>query len=188
MRSTTLAASLLLALAGCATLRYQEPASGPRARVRFVTNSASVTVVSGAERPRCEGGEEEWMRLRVGSDLGSTKRRLGIPLWHYGDNAAMEVYVRTDRPLLGVISSATNRPFGASGPHLECAVAYQAELREGEDYEVGYVALADGLCLVGVSRIVGRDGGFVREPVAAATAADTQAIPACAARHPALAR
>src|SRR5689334_19410425 len=92
----------LLLLAACATFTYQEPISGPRARVRFVGSSSnsSATAVYNYKDPKNCNDESRLMILKNGFLLRSTPRKLGLPLWqHYHENQAKEVYVTAGIPI-----------------------------------------------------------------------------------------
>jgi uncharacterized protein YceK len=172
----------LLLASGCATVAYREPPSGPRARVRFSTATATPATVYGYERPGCEGTEEAWMRLRLGA--GGEPKRLGMPLWDFDAGAAREVWVRTDRPLSGLFEAAMT---GAAGGSFQCPVAFVVGLEDGGDYEVAYQQIPGSLCAVLVTRIAGTEGAWQRLAVKLFFARDTAGIPGCAERHPGLA-
>ena len=46
--------SLVLIIAGCASVTYEEPKSGPVARVRFVTNNDGTTIVRSYSSKECD--------------------------------------------------------------------------------------------------------------------------------------
>ena len=50
-------AAVLLSLMGCASLSYQEPQQGSRARVRFVTTSTAPTVLRAYDDAGCTTNE-----------------------------------------------------------------------------------------------------------------------------------
>jgi hypothetical protein len=181
VRPSRLLVPLLLA-AGCAAVGYQEPAAGPRARVRFSTSTDGAATVHVFERPGCEGSEAAWMRLRRGG--GGEPRRLGMPLWAFDAGAAREVWVRADRPLSGLVEAPMR---GASGATFDCPVAFVFGVEDGGDYEVAYQQIPGSLCAVLVTRIAGAEGAWQRLPVKVFFARDTAGIPACAERHPGLA-
>lgn len=170
----------MLLAAACATVGYQEPAAGPRARVRFSTNSTSAATVFGYERPGCEGAEEAWLRLRVG---GGAARQLGMPLWDFDAGAAREVWVRTDRPLSGLVEASMR---GEDGGSMDCPVAFVVGLEEGGDYEVAYQQVPGSRCSVLVTRLAESAGAWRRYPLRVFFAKDTALVPACAERHPGL--
>jgi hypothetical protein len=133
-----------LRLAGCATLSYQEPAAGSRARVRFVTGPSGITLLRTYDDVNCGGNEVEWMRLRDGFLLNSAPKRLGMPLFSYHQNAAKEVYVRSGKPVYGLfIGSETQYNFSTPRTYILptpstyiCAVPFSHTFLENSDYEV----------------------------------------------------
>jgi hypothetical protein len=116
--------------------------------VRFVTNTDEVTVLRAYKADGCSGKEDEWMRLRAGYLVNSVPKRLDMPLWHYHQNAAKEVYVTADAPLYFMF-------FGSSTDGLitySCAVPFSYQFDRGVDYEVSY-SWAPKQCSVEVSRL-----------------------------------
>jgi hypothetical protein len=140
------ASGLLLSfwLAGCAGLSYQEPLTGPRARVRFVTDTKEITVLRAYDDIACTQNETEWMRLRNGPLITSSRKTLGIPLWKYNDNAAKEVYVEASRQFNWLFMSEDSTiqfsPVMLAGvlPVLirGCGVPFSYTFSENKDYEV----------------------------------------------------
>jgi hypothetical protein len=140
-----------LSLAGCATLSYQEPTQGPRARVRFVTNTGAIAILRVYDDANCTQNEAEWMRLRVGNILGSTPKKLGMPLWDYHDNAAKEIYVQAGKPVHAL--------FSGSEANYQCGVPFSFTFQDSNDYEVKYQL--DGLaCSVTVAQLVRKGDGW----------------------------
>lgn len=86
---------LTLCLSACNTLMYQEPASGDRARVRFLNVADAQTIVRSYEQTNCGGNEQEWMRLQNKFLFNSAPKSLDMPLqeaqWH--KNSFKEVFV-----------------------------------------------------------------------------------------------
>ena len=123
---------LTLTITGCASVTYEEPTSGPIARVRFVTDMEMVTVVRGYKSKECDD-EHEMMRLRNGFVFNSDPRCLGIPLWDYHENGAKEFYIRAGVPQVYMFE-------GAKGNRIicKCGVVIQHTFEEGKDYEVSY--------------------------------------------------
>jgi hypothetical protein len=130
----TAVAVVVLILAGCISmLTYNEPDSGPRARVRFVTSTGMVTVLRSYADAQCSQGEAEMMRLRRGVLLNSAPKRLGMPLWAYDDNAAKEVYVSAATTFHGMFQSAgRTSPLGG---RKRCGIPFSIDLGTGQDYE-----------------------------------------------------
>ena len=124
---------LLLSITSCSTFSYKEPKSGPVARVRFVTNSTSITVVRAYDSSRCEE-ENEMMRLRNGFFLFSSPKKLGIPLNNFHDNAAKEVLVKAGGPEAYMFEDAES--YGTTS--VKCGVVVKQLFEEGKDYELSY--------------------------------------------------
>lgn len=116
-------------LSGCSTLSVEEPTNGPRARVRFTTNTESIMVVRGYDDAGCESGEKEWMRLANHFLVNSDPKRLDMPLWSFHPNAAKELYVTT-APHTFLFS-------GSGGTHL-CGVAVHQTFEQDRDYELSF--------------------------------------------------
>jgi len=171
----------LLLASGCVTVGYQEPAAGPRARVRFSTNSTSEAIVYGFEQPGCEGREEAWLRLRAGA--GGSPQRLGLALWDFEPGAGRGVWGRADRPLSGLVEASMR---GDGGGSMDCPVAFVIGLEDGGDYEVAYQQVPGSRCSVLVTRIAETGGAWRRLPLRVFFAKDTSLVPACAERHPGL--
>lgn len=151
MYKTILACLLVFVLAGCATLKYEEPTSGPRARVRFAVLNPSLTVLYRYDDEKCNG-EAEWMRLRAGTLLTGNPKRLGMPLWEYHENAAKEVYVTSGKRFYGMMTTEYQ-----SGMYKHrCGVPFAFDLEDGKDYEVVFKTGAS--CSATVSRLEDRGG------------------------------
>lgn len=146
---TTLLAAASLCLAACATLKYQEPLQGPRARVRFVTSSDLVAVLRAYDDVNCSQNETEWMRLRNGPLVNPSPKKLGMPMAVYNENAAKEVYVDASRPMHGMFYGAGRTGSGV----YSCAVPFTFAFAAGTDYEVKFAA-TPGVCQVTVARFV----------------------------------
>ncbi|AIK96553.1 hypothetical protein [Candidatus Odyssella acanthamoebae] len=124
---------LALTIVGCTSVSYEEPKSGPVARVRFVTNRDGITVIRSYKSKKCDGGHE-MMRISNGFDFNSSLRRLGIPLWDYHHNAAKELFIRANIPQVYMFQSAAQ-----SGSYIyKCGVFVQQKFEEGKDYELSY--------------------------------------------------
>jgi hypothetical protein len=136
---------LCFVLAGCQSLSYQEPTSGERARVRFATNTESVTVLYGYEDAACTTNEQEWMRLKTGVLVNSHPKSLGIPLNRHNKNAAKEVYVPANKPLhflfrgaagAGLILAGEEGATHVIDPIRFCGNAISYQFEKDKDYEV----------------------------------------------------
>jgi len=167
-------ALVCLALAGCSSLSYQEPVSGERARVRFATRTDNVVLVRGYDDASCSVNEQEWMRLRNGTFLNSSPKRMGMPLWRFHQNGAKELYVDATRPFHGLITSGESDSQYQFSISYRCGVALSFQFKPGLDYEVEYVYDRHA-CKVSVSQITGPVRSETLTPLATFTnRADTQ--------------
>ncbi|WP_156962144.1 hypothetical protein [Candidatus Paracaedibacter symbiosus] len=124
---------LVLTIAGCASVTYEEPKSGSVARVRFVTNTDGGTIVRGYRSKECDG-EYEMMRLRNGFLFNSDPRRLGIPLWNYHKNAAKEFFISAGIPQVYMFEgNELNERYS-----YKCGTVMQQIFEAGKDYEINY--------------------------------------------------
>jgi hypothetical protein len=138
-----------LLLSGCSALVYQEPTSGPRARVRFVTDSYMITVLRTYSDKNCSD-ETEWLRLRNAKIfLNSSPKRLGMPLWRHHEHAAKEVYVATDKPVFGMMQSEDME----YSRIYTCAAPFAYKFQQDVDYEVNF-NFSKAQCTVQISKIV----------------------------------
>jgi len=96
--------SLLWVAVGCATVSYQEPTSGPRARIRFVADYQDITVVHQFDDEDCKFNDRDVTRLRSGFIGPNTNRKsLGIPLPpSVHENARTEIFVVAGQPFHGM--------------------------------------------------------------------------------------
>lgn len=62
MRTRYLMAAAVILITGCSSAPYQEPTSGPRARVRIATDGQA-TVLRTYQGEGCSGEETEWFRI-----------------------------------------------------------------------------------------------------------------------------
>lgn len=131
--SLLLMALPVVLITGCSTITYEEPKSGPVARVRFVTNTRSMMVVRGYKSTECDD-EHEMMRLRNGFLLISDPKRLGIPLWDFHDNAAKEFFIPADVPqtYLFKVVEREGRMI------TKCGVFLKQTFEKNKDYELNY--------------------------------------------------
>jgi hypothetical protein len=139
----------VLWLTGCASLSYQEPTEGSRARVRFVSTSESITILRVYDDASCTRNESEWMRLRAGTLINSTPKRLGMPLWNYHKNAAKEVYVAAKKSIHGMFFGGKN----IQSTVYSCGVPFSFTFSENVDYEIAY-QWRPRLCSVSIAEIV----------------------------------
>jgi len=149
--------ALSLLLAGCQTLSYQEPQSGPRARVRFATNATNIVVLQTYEDANCQVNEQEWMRLVARNLVNPNPKRLGIPRWRFHDNGAKEVYVSAARTLHGMFTSGEEDKGVFRSTSYRCGVVFSVTFKEGMDYEVEFLPGRTS-CSVNISEIVDRGG------------------------------
>lgn len=125
----------VLTLFGCATLSYQEPTIGPRAKVRFTTNTYDIMVIRGYSSQGCDN-EQELMRLRVGSLINSNPKSLGMPLGDgYHKNAAKEVYMKTNEPHR-LMFNGTKSSYKVIH---SCGVFVEQEFLPNKQYEMNYI-------------------------------------------------
>ncbi|WP_139016800.1 hypothetical protein [Candidatus Odyssella thessalonicensis] len=118
---------------GCASVTYEEPKSGPVARVRFVTDTPYITVIRGYSSKECND-EHEMMRLRNGFLFNSDPRSLGMPLGGYHKNAAKEFLITANIPQVYMFEHTE-----ATGYYsYKCGVVIQQTFEEGKDYELSY--------------------------------------------------
>lgn len=142
-----------LLLSGCASLSYQEPVQGPRARVRFATDTDSLVVLRAYDDMSCNQNETEWMRLRAGYLLNSNPKKLGMPLWKHHENAAKEVYVATNKEMYALFSGGEQ----LGNTIYSCGVPFSYKFSENTDYEVKFhwnPRNSPGACLTTISQIV----------------------------------
>ena len=145
----------LSVLYGCSNLKYIEPEFGDRARVRFVTNTATApTVLRVYGGEDCSGSEYEWMRLRNSNMWLEPVKRLGMPLgnFSYNEHAIQEVYVAANKPMTGILWGGHQ-----SGPDntYSCGVPFTMMFQKDKDYEVMYTMVSK-VCHVDISEILKR--------------------------------
>lgn len=152
-------AVLALVTTACSTLTYQEPAAGPRARVRFVTDTTAISVLTTYGDKNCSTQSTEWMRLRNGVILTGSPKRLGMPLWKHHDNAAKEVYVEANKTIYATFQSGDTD----GKTNYFCAAPFWYSFEDGADYEVAFKWDRQD-CGVILSKIVaGSNGPELRE-------------------------
>ncbi len=151
-----------LLVVSCSTLKYEEPTSGPRARVRFTTNSYSVAILRTYGDAHCETDEQEWMRLSARGIPNAIVKRLDIPLWTYRDGQAVEVYVAANRPLNGMFISEylDNRKIN------RCGAPFFYTFKENTEYEVSHYGAPAQACSVTISTITNVGGKPNKEQAA----------------------
>lgn len=176
MRLSIFAIMASLFVTACSTLTYQEPTAGQRARVRFVTDSSSVSVLRTYGDENCSTNEVEWLRLRNGPLLNSSPKRLGIPLWNYHDNAAKEVYVEADKQINGLFQGG--EPTGIK-VYL-CGTPFTYSFQAHSDYEVRF-RWAPKECRVTIAQVVDTQKGLELQEVAAFSNQATEANKGCIA-------
>jgi len=128
-----------LCLAGCQTLSYKEPIDGERARVRLASQSSNVVVVRSYDDATCEVNEQEWMRLRSGFLVNNSPKRLGLPLWHFHENGAKEVFVDASHPFRALFIGEELAPSGSTITTYRCGVPVSFEFQSDLAYEVEYL-------------------------------------------------
>lgn len=128
---------LMLVGSGCSSITYKEPESGPKARVRFATDSESVTTVRSYSSTKCDN-EQHMMGLRKGFLLNPNEKQLGIPLWDYHKNAAKEVFVTANIPQIYLFASNKEIYYMRNQYLLNCGVFIKQQFEAGKDYEISY--------------------------------------------------
>jgi hypothetical protein len=147
---------LALLLQGCSKLTYVEPTSDQRSKVRFATTNG-IGILRQYESESCEN-ETEWVRLRKGSLLGSSEKKLGIPLWNYHKNAAKEVYVESNKDFYFMFFGETR----IGSTTYTCAVPVWANFQTKKSYEIVIHPMPSS-CTVDFTEIVKNDtGGYVK--------------------------
>ena len=121
-------------LSGCSSISYEEPLSGPRAKVRFTSSSHGATVVYGYEDSNCQG-EQEWMRLRYGYLFNSSPKSLDIPLSeNLHENQFKEFYLNSNRDYVFMFIGSS---LGYQKTY-SCGVPVKISIDEGKMYELAY--------------------------------------------------
>lgn len=149
-----LSVPLAFIISACSTLVYQEPATGPRARVRFITDSDEISILRTYGDKNCSANEVEWLRLRNGTLVNSSPKRLGMPLWNYHDNAAKEVYVEANKLIYGLFQGGETT---FTKTYL-CGTPFWYSFEEQADYEVTF-KWSRQECHVTVSTIIDGPSG-----------------------------
>jgi hypothetical protein len=142
MKSLLSGALVAAALAGCAGPAYEEPQSGPRARVRFSTDTTQVTGVWRYGDPACSTDEREVLRLSASPGRS---------------DAAKEIHVPAGRPFYGLFIGADLRTAARDSAfsqvttlYEQCGVPFSFVFEDGAEYEV---ALDRARCSVAIARI-----------------------------------
>ena len=126
--------SMIVLLSGCSSINYEEPLNGPRAKVRFTSDSESVTVVYGYEDSNCQG-EKEWMRLRKGYLVNSSPKTLNIPFANnLHENQFKEFYLNSTREYVFMFIGS-NMSYQKT---YSCGVPAKISIDEGKMYELSY--------------------------------------------------
>lgn len=129
-------------LIGCQTLSYQEPVIGDRARVRFATNTNSISILYGYDDASCSTNEQEWMRLRTGVLVNSSPKLLNIPFNKHSKNAAKEVYVQAGKELHFLYSGESGGAVAVTAEYMylfalkTCGNSFSYKFEKNKDYEV----------------------------------------------------
>lgn len=145
-------------ITGCSTLSYEEPDSGPKARVRFATEFEGITVLRTYDDKSCRINETEWMRLRNGTLINTHEKYLGLPLNKYHKNAAKEVYVRAGKEITGMFTGSEIK----EGVVYSCGVPFSYTFDDKKDYEVEFT-WSRRHCRANIYEIVNTSGQWSRE-------------------------
>lgn len=157
---------MAICLVSCVNIDYQEPTSGSRARVRFVTDLGGHTILYSYDDTDCSVNERTLLSLVINPDplfgrMPQTKR-LGMPLWDYTNFEASEIYVASNKQMNGL--------FYGSGQSMrmvyECAAPFSFTFHENRDYEVKFIWDPQE-CRVTISELVDGQNGFIKKEVAA---------------------
>lgn len=140
-----------LMLAGCSTMSYTPPVSGPVAKVRFVTDNSSVTILRSYGDPACKTQELEMLRIRNGTLLGSGHQSLGIPGGErYREEAYQEILAAAGIPNHYMFyGNSTDGKY-----NYRCAVPFTGVFDEGKSYEVKFRYDGMTTCNVSVQEIL----------------------------------
>lgn len=158
MRVRYLIAAAVMLITGCSTTHYQEPTSGPRARVRFATDGQG-TVLRTYQGQSCSGEETEWLRISNGLQLFSSTKRLGMPLLRDDKGAATELYVDASKPIYALFDGSNMVGIDT----FRCGVPFNYQFKDGSDYEVRF-AWTNQHCSVQIYKIVKDvDGAYTFE-------------------------
>jgi hypothetical protein len=129
---------LLSVLTGCSSISYEEPKSGPVARVRFVTDSNFIVNIYGYKPETCDE-ESYMMTLRNGFRFRTDAKRLGIPLWDYNENAGKEFLIPAGLPQIFSFRTIALQQTGLyTFIERSCFSVIHQNFEEGKDYELSH--------------------------------------------------
>lgn len=156
LNKTSYLSLMVIFVAGCSTINYNEPTAGELSRVRFATDHSEPVVVRAYENSRCDG-ENEWMRLRNGILLNSSPKTLDMPLSDHHKNAFKEFYVSSEskKVLMFVGTQTYTTSIFTCGVPLGLSF-----LEKNKDFELFYQYKGDG-CTVVASELVTLASGEV---------------------------
>lgn len=165
MRIKVFYIGIAICLASCTTIDYQEPTSGPLARVRFVTDLGGQTTLYSYDDTNCAVNEKTLLHFVVNPDplFGQTSspRKLGIPLWTYSESEAKELYIAAN--------TQTNGLFFGQGQFqmkiFKCAAPFFFTFQENHDYEVKFI-WGSRDCHVTISEFEESANGFSKKELA----------------------
>lgn len=153
-------------LAACASVNYEPPTSGDRARVRFAVVEgfraalpSSTANVFHYEDADCTG-QRDWMYLINGLYARPDPRSLDMPLWEYHRNGAKEFYVTSGVTHHFII--ATNAFTGGNAYATYgaiCGVPVFTSFETGRDYELLFQLQDPRTCIVTMNEIVTDSAG-----------------------------
>lgn len=151
----------ILCITACSTLKYQEPRTGPLARVRFATDSNQISILRTYEDKSCSINETEWLRIRNGYVINSTPKKLGMALWSYHDNAAKEILVDANREIYGLFQGSEVE----GNAIYTCGTPFSYSFQENLDYEV-FFKWSNKECRVTIAKIIDSPIGFQKQRLA----------------------
>jgi hypothetical protein len=150
-------------VSGCATttVEYEEPTVGDRTKVRFVASGHHVgeAVVVGFDNSECKNGKDRVSLFAKMHGNFIKSKRVGIPLWNYGDYAAnaKEFYFEADKPNNFLIFK---RP-GGLGRSMSCGSFISTSFEKDKNYEIDF---STNGCTAVVYEIQESDGDYSRVP------------------------
>ena len=122
---------IALLVSACTATPYNEPTTGPIAKVRFaIDNTPRIVEVGTYDNSMCEGDFDVWLRITSNIALDSSRiNKLNIPLWEpqYDAGGAYEISVQANQIHHFQITG---------GVGLVCGAVFPFTFKEGKNYEV----------------------------------------------------
>lgn len=159
MRMRYLMAAAVILITGCSSAPYQEPTSGPRARVRFATDGQA-TVLRTYQGEGCSGEETEWFHISTWPLLFSSNKSLGMPLLRDDKGAFAELYVDATKPIYALFDGS--KMIGIDTHR--CGIPFSYQFEDGGDYEIRF-SWTNQYCGVQIYKILKDvDGYYLSDP------------------------